>query len=108
MRTRPDGSRLQELREVTAIVDALKCAFKEAELERDGLISGLVNDGFGGQSLAIAAGMTKGWPSKIVDLHPPRLARWRAQHPDRLQVLIDARTLLNQMIRRAREAGDGS
>ena len=102
--TREDLAQLDRLRWVAATCRALEHATKEAQLERDELITNLVDEGrVSFVRIAKEAGITRAWPGKISGYHRERARRWRSEHPDRLEVLRDARKRLNRMIATAKE-----
>ena len=84
-----DHVRLDQLREAALTLRALELAAKEAQLDRDELITFL---------MVQAAFMTKAWPAKIRDAHPTRSFEWRREHPDRMALLLEARDRLDNLI----------
>ena len=94
-----DHVRLDQLREAALTLRALELAAKEAQLDRDELITFLmVQARDGGSRIAEAAFITKAWPAKIRDAHPTRSFEWRREHPDRMALLLEARDRLDNLI----------
>ena len=94
-------AQLDQTRDRALACRALECAYKEAQLDRDGLVASLteqVRDG--APRIAEAALLSRYWPAKIRHYYAGRLARWRSDHPDRLHILLEARAQLEDMIRR--------
>lgn len=105
--TEDDLAQLERLRERVVVHRALEWAAKEAQLWRDADTTDLVDRVPNiGARVADVLGSSPAWPGKVALGYPEQAREWRAEHPDRLEILREAKGAIERMIREI-EGDDG-